>query len=98
MAMNSHSGDFSTANRTIGISTAAETTRCMRRDYRVVSGEWRVESTALAKLQTVTLTINGEARELSATTLSALLTELGMKPDRVAVELNREIVPRAQWE
>lgn len=42
--------------------------------------------------------INGEARDLSATTLSALIAELGMKPDRVAVELNRAIVPRAQWE
>ena len=30
-------------------------------------------------------------------TLSALISELGMKPDRVAVELNREIVPREQW-
>jgi len=26
-----------------------------------------------------------------------LIDELGMKGDRVAVELNRQIVPRAQW-
>ncbi len=43
------------------------------------------------------LTINGEARELAATTLAALVKELGMKDDRVAVELNREIVRRERW-
>jgi len=43
------------------------------------------------------LTINGESRTASAGTLSALVEQLGMKPDRVAVELNREIVPRDRW-
>jgi len=43
------------------------------------------------------LTINGEAQSHSAETLSALVEGLGMKPDRVAIELNREIVPREQW-
>lgn len=44
------------------------------------------------------LFINGEPREFAgALTLSALLEQLGMKPDRVAVELNREIVPRDRW-
>jgi len=43
------------------------------------------------------LTINGENRSLSAETLGMLVEQLGMKPDRVAIELNREIVPRAQW-
>jgi thiamine biosynthesis protein ThiS len=43
------------------------------------------------------LTINGETQVLSAETLGALITGLGMKPDRVAIELNREIVPRDQW-
>ena len=43
------------------------------------------------------LVINGEERELAGTTLDALVAELGMKADRVAVELNREIVPRARW-
>ncbi len=41
--------------------------------------------------------INGEARELAATTLAALVEELGLKPDRIAVELNREIVRRERW-
>ena len=46
----------------------------------------------------MTLTINGEPKAVAASTLAALITELGMKSDRVAVELNREIVTRAQWE
>ena len=43
------------------------------------------------------LTINGETQISSAETLGALVEGLGMKPDRVAIELNREIVPRDQW-
>ena len=43
------------------------------------------------------LTINGETQVSSAETLGALVAGLGMKPDRVAIELNREIVPREQW-
>ncbi|HZD93093.1 MAG TPA: sulfur carrier protein ThiS [Candidatus Sulfotelmatobacter sp.] len=45
------------------------------------------------------LHINGEEREFpDGLTVSALVAQLGMKPDRVAVELNLEIVPRSQWE
>jgi thiamine biosynthesis protein ThiS len=29
--------------------------------------------------------------------LAALVAKLGMKPDRVAVELNHDIVPRDRW-
>jgi thiamine biosynthesis protein ThiS len=43
------------------------------------------------------LTINGEPQVSPAETLGALVAHLGMKPDRVAIELNREIVPRNQW-
>ncbi len=43
------------------------------------------------------LTINGERQVFSAETLGALIEQLGMKADRVAIELNREIVPREQW-
>ncbi|HET7893033.1 MAG TPA: sulfur carrier protein ThiS [Candidatus Sulfotelmatobacter sp.] len=45
------------------------------------------------------LHINGEERDFPATpfTLAALVELLGMKPDRVAVELNRDIVPRDRW-
>jgi thiamine biosynthesis protein ThiS len=43
------------------------------------------------------LVINGENQKYEASTLSALVEHLGMKADRVAIELNREIVPRDQW-
>lgn len=44
------------------------------------------------------LVINGENRDLDAPlSLTALVSHLGMKSDRVAVELNREIVPRDRW-
>ena len=44
------------------------------------------------------LFVNGDAKECSgAITLAQFIEQMGMKGDRVAVELNREIVPRAQW-
>ncbi len=42
--------------------------------------------------------INGETRIVAGgATLAALVDSLGMKADRVAVELNLAIVPRAKW-
>ena len=47
----------------------------------------------------MTLHINGQAREFAdSLSVGAFVAELAMKTDRVAVELNREIVPRANWE
>ncbi|HWG51381.1 MAG TPA: sulfur carrier protein ThiS [Candidatus Acidoferrales bacterium] len=47
----------------------------------------------------MTLTINGESREFpDGLTLAALIAQLGMKDDRVAVELNLEIVARDSWQ
>jgi thiamine biosynthesis protein ThiS len=47
----------------------------------------------------MTLMINSEAREFpDGLTLAALIAQLGMKADRVAVELNLEIVPRGSWD
>ena len=44
------------------------------------------------------LFINGEEKTLAEPlSLAELIEQLGMKGDRVAVELNREIVARAQW-
>jgi sulfur carrier protein len=49
------------------------------------------------------LHINGEERSFADRgltadfTLAALIESLAMKPDRVAVELNRHIVPRDRW-
>jgi thiazole synthase len=45
------------------------------------------------------LQINGEQREFpDGLTVAGLVAQLGIKPDRVAVELNLEIVPRSSWE
>jgi len=47
----------------------------------------------------MTLTINGEAREFSSvSTLAELVAQLEMKQDRVAVELNRELIRRDRWQ
>lgn len=44
------------------------------------------------------LVVNGEKRKVKGPiTLSGLVEKLGMKADRVAVELNLNIVPRGQW-
>ncbi len=43
------------------------------------------------------LVINGEEKQSTARNVAELVVELAMKGDRVAVELNRDIVPRAQW-
>jgi thiamine biosynthesis protein ThiS len=43
------------------------------------------------------LTINGQQQDSAPTTLAELIERLGMKQDRVAVELNRNIVPRDRW-
>ncbi len=44
------------------------------------------------------LLINGKEQTFDdALNLAQLIEQLGMKGDRVAVEMNRDIVPRAQW-
>ena len=43
--------------------------------------------------------INGEARELrDESRLSDLVVELELAPERIAVELNHQVVRRAEWE
>ncbi len=39
--------------------------------------------------------VNGEGREVTASTVLELVTELGLDPLKVAVERNLEIVPRS---
>jgi thiamine biosynthesis protein ThiS len=47
------------------------------------------------------LHINGEERDFGNSpgtfTLAVLVETLGLKGDRVAIELNRDIVPRDRW-
>jgi len=47
----------------------------------------------------VRLTLNGEERRFeTALSVRSLLTELGLEPAKIAVERNREIVPRSQYD
>ncbi len=47
----------------------------------------------------ITIIVNGESRELPVgAKVSALLAQLGFKPERVAIERNLEVLPRASWE
>jgi thiamine biosynthesis protein ThiS len=47
----------------------------------------------------MTVTINGERRDIpDGLSVVALLGHLGMRTDRVAIERNRDILPRAQWQ
>jgi len=42
--------------------------------------------------------LNGEPKELAeGTTLHSLIEQLSLAPERVAVELNRDVVRRADW-
>jgi len=44
------------------------------------------------------LSVNGEPKSCpDGVSLAEFIAELGMKEDRVAVELNRAIVSRAEW-
>ena len=47
----------------------------------------------------MTITINGERREIpDGLNVTALLEHLGMAQNRVAIERNRDILPRARWQ
>ena len=44
------------------------------------------------------VTVNGEERELPAgLSVDLLIATLGLKSDRLAIELNRRIIRRADW-
>jgi sulfur carrier protein len=59
---------------------------------------WKNGTWKTGKTEKMTLQINGENRELGDDLLlSALIEQMGMKADRVAVERNGEIVPRGRW-
>lgn len=43
------------------------------------------------------LTINGKAQEVVSASIAALVEELRLNPRQVAIEKNREIVPRSTY-
>ncbi|RMH37273.1 MAG: sulfur carrier protein ThiS [Deltaproteobacteria bacterium] len=47
----------------------------------------------------IEITVNGAVRQVSAgTTVAGLIADLGLDRTRVAVERNRDIVPRARYD
>lgn len=45
------------------------------------------------------ITVNSETKQLAETTyLSALISELGLQDRKIAVELNKEIIPKRLYE
>jgi sulfur carrier protein len=47
----------------------------------------------------MTITINGERGQIpDGLTVAAMLEHLGMKGNRVAIECNLDILPRASWQ
>jgi len=55
-----------------------------------------------AALKTLKITVNGQPRSLegigSLRSLKSVLETLGLRADRIAVELNGEIAPRTLWD
>ena len=43
------------------------------------------------------ITLNGEATSTNATTVEALVAEVGAPVDGTAVAIDGEVVPRSQW-
>jgi thiamine biosynthesis protein ThiS len=50
-----------------------------------------------ATIDTINLTVNGEPLSVPPGTLAALLAHLGLDQRKIAIELNREIVPRSTY-
>ncbi len=47
----------------------------------------------------MTVTINGEARQIpDGLSVAGMIEQLGMKGNRVAIERNLDILPRAHWQ
>jgi len=50
-----------------------------------------------ARLAQMKLTINGKAQNVQSASVAALVEELQLNPRQVAIEKNREIVPRSTY-
>ncbi len=52
----------------------------------------------MTDVQTIAVTVNGKSREVSpGRTVRAFLEELGLNPELVVVERNREILDRSRY-
>jgi sulfur carrier protein len=45
----------------------------------------------------VHVTVNGETREIAATSVAALLAELAYEGTHFAIALNYDVVPKSRW-
>ncbi|GLH78185.1 thiamine biosynthesis protein ThiS [Bradyrhizobium sp. SSBR45G] len=43
------------------------------------------------------VTVNGEARDISSTSVTALLSELDYEGTHFAIALNYDVVPKSRW-
>ena len=58
-------------------------------------GQLVMQNTASAS---ISILVNGEERAIAqGNTIAGLIGSLGLDPERLAVELNRRIVKRAEW-
>ena len=56
------------------------------------------EPSSITMSASIAITVNGQSRTAPAgASINDLLRELGLESGRVAVERNREIVPRSAW-
>lgn len=58
------------------------------------------ENILLSCVMTITIVLNGQPKALEApeqVSLANLVTDIGFKPDRVAIEHNGIIAPRSSW-
>jgi thiamine biosynthesis protein ThiS len=61
---------------------------------RLPGAEWHLDGTAM-----ISIVLNGEPYSLDGeTAVARLLTELKLKPNRVAVEINQAVVAKAEYE
>ena len=56
-----------------------------------------MQKTAVEEKAAITLTINGERKELRASSPRALLAELEFEGEFFAIAINRRVVPKARW-
>jgi thiamine biosynthesis protein ThiS len=63
-----------------------------------VSNAALIPSMPIPDTKTIEIVVNGETRNAPAgVSLGELLVLIGIEPGRVAVERNREIVPKGKW-
>jgi thiamine biosynthesis protein ThiS len=78
-------------------------TACLRARYRtdvsqwLCAAGWRIIS-GMDGQDTIEIIVNGDARQVShGARVTDLVKQLELAPERLAIELNLSILPRAKW-